>query len=75
MDKVPIFKFTGCFYGEWINFTFISAILMYKTASREKKRERAATPCRSSKSDLNTDVKKGYKTLVKSCVKKAIKTC
>lgn len=40
MDKVPIFKFTGCFYGEWINFTFISAILMYKTASREKKRER-----------------------------------
>lgn len=42
MDKVPIFKFTGCFYGEWINFTFISAILMYKTASRERERERAA---------------------------------
>lgn len=56
MDKVPIFKFTGCFYGEWINFTFISAILMYKTASRERERERAAH--RSSKSDLNIYVKR-----------------
>lgn len=55
MDKVPIFKFTGCFYGEWINFTFISAILMYKTASRERKRE-SCTP--SSKSDLNIYVKR-----------------
>lgn len=59
MDKVPIFKFTGCFYGEWINFTFISAILMCKTASRE--RETCYTVHRSSKSDLNTDVKRDIK--------------